>query len=73
MELKKQITLHMEELDRVPETSFEKDVVCEDEDAFCLSRDNITALKLLLCQARSFQLDIMFLKLSLKLNQIKWN
>lgn len=54
MELKKQITLHMEELDRVPESSFEKDVVCEDEDSFCLSRDNISALKLLLCQARCF-------------------
>ncbi|KAG7481765.1 hypothetical protein JOB18_004206 [Solea senegalensis] len=50
MDLKKQITLHMEELDHIPETSFEKDVVCEDEDSFCLSRDNITALKLLLCQ-----------------------
>uniref|UniRef100_A0A3Q2PSM8 Protein regulator of cytokinesis 1b n=1 Tax=Fundulus heteroclitus TaxID=8078 RepID=A0A3Q2PSM8_FUNHE len=49
-ELKKQIILHMEELDHLPETSFEKDVVCEDEDSFCLSRDNITALKLLLCQ-----------------------
>ncbi|KAM6942943.1 protein regulator of cytokinesis 1b isoform 1-T1 [Xenentodon cancila] len=49
-ELKKQIIVHMEELDHIPETSFEKDVVCEDEDSFCLSRDNITSLKLLLCQ-----------------------
>ncbi|XP_072236025.1 protein regulator of cytokinesis 1b isoform X2 [Leuresthes tenuis] len=49
MELKKQIILYMEELDHTPETSFEKDV-CEDEDSFCLSRDNITSLKLLLCQ-----------------------
>ncbi|XP_038557816.1 protein regulator of cytokinesis 1b isoform X2 [Micropterus salmoides] len=49
-DLKKQIILYMEELDRIPETSFEKDVICEDEDAFCLSRDNITSLKLLLCQ-----------------------
>ncbi|CAJ1049887.1 protein regulator of cytokinesis 1 isoform X2 [Xyrichtys novacula] len=49
-EIKKQIILHMEELDHIPETSFEKDVVCEDEDSFCLSRDNITSLKLLLCQ-----------------------
>ncbi|XP_032415934.1 protein regulator of cytokinesis 1b isoform X1 [Xiphophorus hellerii] len=49
-ELKKQIILLMEELDHLPETSFEKDVVSEDEDAFCLSRDNITSLKLLLCQ-----------------------
>ncbi|XP_071345677.1 protein regulator of cytokinesis 1b isoform X2 [Trachinotus anak] len=50
MDLKKQIILHMGELDHIPETSFEKDVVCEDEDSFCLSRDNITALKLLVCQ-----------------------
>ncbi|XP_075894653.1 protein regulator of cytokinesis 1b isoform X4 [Nelusetta ayraudi] len=48
--LKRQIVLYMEELDEVPETSFEKDVVCEDEDAFCLSRENITSLKLLICQ-----------------------
>lgn len=49
MALKKQIILHMEELDHIPETSFEKDVVCEDEDSFCLSRENITSLKLLIC------------------------
>lgn len=49
MALKKQILLHMEELDHIPETSFEKDVVCEDEDSFCLSRENITSLKLLIC------------------------
>uniref|UniRef100_A0A671U4G3 Protein regulator of cytokinesis 1b n=1 Tax=Sparus aurata TaxID=8175 RepID=A0A671U4G3_SPAAU len=49
-ELKKQIILYMDELDQIPETSFEKDVICEDEDSFCLSRDNITSLKLLICQ-----------------------
>lgn len=47
--LKKQIILYMEELDHIPETSFEKDVVCEDEDSFCLSRENLTSLKLLIC------------------------
>ncbi|TDH17458.1 hypothetical protein EPR50_G00008310 [Perca flavescens] len=50
MDLKKQITVYMAELEHIPETSFEKDVVCEDEDHFCLSRDNITSLKLLVCQ-----------------------
>lgn len=44
----------MEELDHAPETSFEKDVICEHEDSICLSRDNITSLKLLLCQVRCF-------------------
>lgn len=53
MDLKKQIIVYMGELDHTPETSFEKDVVCEDEESFCLSRDNITSLKLLLCQART--------------------
>ncbi|XP_037304322.2 protein regulator of cytokinesis 1b isoform X2 [Pungitius pungitius] len=50
MDLKRRIILYMGELDHVPETSFEKDVVCEDEDSFCLSGDNITSLKLLVCQ-----------------------
>ncbi|CAN9507276.1 unnamed protein product [Ophioblennius macclurei] len=49
-DVKQQIIERMEELEHVPDTSFEKDVVCEDEESFCLSRDNITALKLLLCQ-----------------------
>uniref|UniRef100_A0A8D3D9D2 Protein regulator of cytokinesis 1b n=1 Tax=Scophthalmus maximus TaxID=52904 RepID=A0A8D3D9D2_SCOMX len=56
-DLKRQITSYMDELDHVPETSFEKDVVCEDEDSFCLSRDNITALKLLLCQLEERKAD----------------
>lgn len=40
----------MEELDHTPDTSFERDVVCEDEEAFCLSTDNIAALQNLLRQ-----------------------
>ncbi|XP_072474749.1 protein regulator of cytokinesis 1 isoform X4 [Notamacropus eugenii] len=47
---KKQIILCMEELDHTPDTSFERDVVCEDEDAFCLSLENIAALQTLLRQ-----------------------
>uniref|UniRef100_A0A8C5AA61 Protein regulator of cytokinesis 1b n=1 Tax=Gadus morhua TaxID=8049 RepID=A0A8C5AA61_GADMO len=50
VDIKRQIILCMDDLDQVPETSFEKDIVCEDDEAFCLSRDNITFLKLLLCQ-----------------------
>ncbi|XP_030622333.1 protein regulator of cytokinesis 1b [Chanos chanos] len=50
LELKRQIILCMEDLDQLPETSFEKDVVCEDEEAFCLSRENIDSLKHLLNQ-----------------------
>lgn len=40
----------MDDLEQHPETSFEMDVMCEDEEAFCLSNDNIDALKLLLSQ-----------------------
>ncbi|XP_059191544.1 protein regulator of cytokinesis 1-like isoform X2 [Centropristis striata] len=48
--VKKEIAIVMDELERHPETSFEMDVMCEDEEAFCLSNDNIAALKLLLSQ-----------------------
>lgn len=47
---KRQIIKCMEELEHVPDTSFEQDVVCEDEEAFCLSTENIAALKELLQQ-----------------------
>lgn len=45
----------MEELDHTPDTSFERDVVCEDEDAFCLSLENIATLQKLLQQVTSTQ------------------
>uniref|UniRef100_A0A8D2LHX6 Protein regulator of cytokinesis 1 n=1 Tax=Varanus komodoensis TaxID=61221 RepID=A0A8D2LHX6_VARKO len=47
---KQQIVQCMEELEESPDTSFERDVVCEDEGAFCLSTENIAALKELLRQ-----------------------
>ncbi|XP_018425373.1 PREDICTED: protein regulator of cytokinesis 1 [Nanorana parkeri] len=47
---KKQIILCMEELDRLPDTSFERDVVCVEEEAFCLSKENLEALDQLLFQ-----------------------
>ncbi|XP_024118987.1 protein regulator of cytokinesis 1b isoform X2 [Oryzias melastigma] len=56
-ELKKEIILCMEELDHIPETSFEKDVVYEDEDSFCLSRDNATSLRLLLHQLQERRVE----------------
>ncbi|XP_076863007.1 protein regulator of cytokinesis 1a isoform X2 [Brachyhypopomus gauderio] len=48
--IKRQIVTCMEDLEQMPDTSFERDVVCEDEEAFCLSMENITALKVLLNQ-----------------------
>lgn len=50
--LKKRIILCMDDLDQLPETSFEKDVVCEDEESFCLSKENIDSLKVLLHQVQ---------------------
>ncbi|XP_043835933.1 LOW QUALITY PROTEIN: protein regulator of cytokinesis 1 [Dromiciops gliroides] len=47
---KRQIILCMEELDHTPDTSFERDVVVEDEDALCLSLENIASLQKLLHQ-----------------------
>ncbi|KAM4675096.1 protein regulator of cytokinesis 1 isoform 2-T2 [Discoglossus pictus] len=47
---KRQIILCMDELDHLPDTSFEQDVVCENEDAFCLSKENLAALHQLLFQ-----------------------
>ncbi|XP_042352314.1 protein regulator of cytokinesis 1-like [Plectropomus leopardus] len=48
--VKKEIIACMDDLERHPESSFETDVMCEDEEAFCLSNDNIASLKLLLSQ-----------------------
>lgn len=56
--LKKEIAFCMEDLERQPETSFEMDVMCEDEEAFCLSTDNISALKMLLCQLQEQKAEI---------------
>ncbi|XP_045893215.1 protein regulator of cytokinesis 1-like isoform X2 [Micropterus dolomieu] len=52
MSIKKEIIVCMDDLEQNPETSFEMDVMCEDEEAFCLSNDNIAALKLLLSQLK---------------------
>ncbi|KAJ1180097.1 hypothetical protein NDU88_005321 [Pleurodeles waltl] len=47
---KKQIILCMEELDQIPDSSFERDVVRENEESFCLSTEHIASVKLLLLQ-----------------------
>lgn len=50
--IKRQVILCMAELEHSPDTSFERDMVCEDEEAFCLSTDNIANLQSLLQQVR---------------------
>lgn len=52
---KKEIIAYMNDLEQNPETSFERDVISED--AFCLSNDNITALKLLLSQLQERKIE----------------
>ncbi|XP_078539383.1 protein regulator of cytokinesis 1-like isoform X2 [Lissotriton helveticus] len=47
---KNQIILCMEELDHIPDSSFEHDVVCDNVESFCLSTENIASVKLLLLQ-----------------------
>uniref|UniRef100_A0A673C9H7 Protein regulator of cytokinesis 1-like n=1 Tax=Sphaeramia orbicularis TaxID=375764 RepID=A0A673C9H7_9TELE len=56
--LKKEIALCMNDLEQQPETSFETDVMCEDDEAFCLSNDNMDALKLLLGQLKERKNEI---------------
>lgn len=58
MSIKKNIMVCMGDLEQEPETSFEMDVMCEDEEAFCLSDENIAALKLLLSQVTLTYLEI---------------
>ncbi|XP_058623327.1 protein regulator of cytokinesis 1-like isoform X2 [Onychostoma macrolepis] len=53
VEMKRRITALMEDLEQHPDTSFEKDAVCDDEDAFCLSVENLSSLKVLLHQLES--------------------
>ncbi|XP_048337873.1 protein regulator of cytokinesis 1 isoform X1 [Sphaerodactylus townsendi] len=50
VDTRQKIILCMAELEHDPDTSFERDVLCEEVDAFCLSEENITALKDLLRQ-----------------------
>ncbi|XP_077372222.1 protein regulator of cytokinesis 1-like isoform X2 [Festucalex cinctus] len=48
--VKKEIIACMDDLERQAKTDFEKEVMYEDEEVFCLSTDNIDALKRLLSQ-----------------------
>ncbi|XP_068170194.1 protein regulator of cytokinesis 1-like isoform X2 [Antennarius striatus] len=57
MTIKSEIIICMDDLEQNPETSFEIDVMCEDEEAFCLSDDNIAALKLLLSQLQDRKVE----------------
>ncbi|KAF7701768.1 protein regulator of cytokinesis 1a isoform X1 [Silurus meridionalis] len=56
--IKRQIIACMEDLEQMPDTSFERDVVCEEEEAFCLSIENISALNVLLSQLEKRKAEI---------------
>uniref|UniRef100_A0A3Q3QYL4 Protein regulator of cytokinesis 1a n=1 Tax=Monopterus albus TaxID=43700 RepID=A0A3Q3QYL4_MONAL len=55
--IKKDIVVCMDDLEQQQETSFEMDVMYGDEEAFCLSNDNISALKLLLSQLQEYKAE----------------
>ncbi|XP_064013893.1 protein regulator of cytokinesis 1 isoform X2 [Pogoniulus pusillus] len=69
---RRQITLLMEELEHIPDTSFERDVVDEDVEAFCLSTDNLAALQELLRQleARRVQNEAACTELRSRITQL---
>ncbi|XP_061825677.1 protein regulator of cytokinesis 1-like isoform X1 [Nerophis lumbriciformis] len=69
---KKEIMACMDDLEHQPETSFETDVMCEDEEAFTLSKDNIKALKQLLrqLQARKAENEAVCLALGNKIQEL---
>ncbi|KAK3525779.1 hypothetical protein QTP70_007541 [Hemibagrus guttatus] len=56
--LKRQIIKSMEDLEQMPDSSFERDVVCEEEEAFCLSTENITALNVLVSQLENRKAEV---------------
>ncbi|TNN00201.1 hypothetical protein fugu_011447 [Takifugu bimaculatus] len=70
--IKKDIIACMGDLEQEPETSFEMDVMCEDEEGFCLSDDNIAALKLLLSQLqqRKIEKELCFLDVRTKIKDL---
>lgn len=47
MAAKLEIEQLLEELEQSPNTTFEKDIICEDDDTFVLSQKNMQALQLL--------------------------
>ncbi|XP_041091140.1 protein regulator of cytokinesis 1-like isoform X2 [Polyodon spathula] len=48
--LRQEISRLMNEIGHNPETTLEKDAVCDDADTFLLTSENIKALKLIVCQ-----------------------
>ncbi|XP_077452393.1 protein regulator of cytokinesis 1-like [Stigmatopora argus] len=72
MSLKQQIIACMNDLERSAQTSFEKDVMCEDNEASCLSTSNIDMLKKFLAQlqARKAKNEQLCTELRSKLRQL---
>ena len=44
----------LNDLEQGPNTSFERDIVCEEEDSFLLSKENMEALKVLQSEVLPF-------------------
>ena len=43
--MKKNIVKMLEDLEQCPNTSFERDLLCEEDDSFLLTNDNMAALR----------------------------
>ncbi|XP_070541094.1 protein regulator of cytokinesis 1-like [Ptychodera flava] len=55
---KQNIIVILEDLEQCPNTSFERDIVCEEEDSFLLSSENMAALKTLYTELQGKQKEV---------------
>lgn len=70
---KKQISDLMLEMDRSPETNFEKDVICEDDTDFILSQDNMHSLDALLAEVwLAWWIELSLYDAVCKLKSVNW-
>ncbi|KAG2465809.1 PRC1 regulator, partial [Polypterus senegalus] len=65
-DLRQQIHQLMKEIGHDPETTLEKDAVCDDAEAFLLTKENISALQLIVCQLEVKKDDLLSTKDNLK-------
>jgi hypothetical protein len=60
-------------MDYDPETSFERDLICEDDEAFQLSTENMESLKTVLHEVRHIRYYSGVQITTRKLSKYKWN
>ncbi|KAI8513726.1 PREDICTED: protein regulator of cytokinesis 1-like isoform X1 [Branchiostoma belcheri] len=67
LETKVKIITFLDNLDLTPNSSFERDVVCEDEESFVLSSENMAALQALCAELEKKQNDLIALASDLRI------